>query len=108
MQARNSVNTSSPFVTIAQPGRYKVVSHIPESMIFQVETGKAVHVVPEAAPNESFVGALRVDDYPSASSKEGNLYDAEVSLPKLSPRYRAGMKVKIRIGQADPETAEGR
>jgi multidrug efflux pump subunit AcrA (membrane-fusion protein) len=84
-------------MTIARPGKMKLVADIPEAKLNWISPGSEARVVPTAMP-DSTVTAKCADISPTASKGEGGQgYQAKFDLPTLDPRLTPGMKATVRI-----------
>lgn len=88
------------FMTIAEPGRFEVLTDLDESDVAKVKLGAAVEVVPVGFDDVKLPGSVRVSDLPTAREGNGNnLYEARVALDKTDPRLRFAMRCKVLIHQ---------
>ncbi len=89
------------FMTVAEPGRFEVLTDLDEADIAKVRLGAAVEVVPSGIDDLELLGAVRVADLPTARDGNGNnLYEARVALEKTDPRLRFLMRCKVLIRQS--------
>lgn len=89
------------FMTVAEPGRFEVLTDLDEGDVAKVKLGAAVEVVPSGISDLELLGSVRVADLPTARDGNGNnLYEARVALEKTDSRLRFHMRCKVLIRQS--------
>jgi len=89
----STLKSRKVFMTVADPKKLEVKTDVEEKDVFAVSNGLAVEVVPDAAPDVTVMGRLKVDHLPS---KAGS-YGAKVELGPVPGKLRAGMRAKLTI-----------
>jgi multidrug resistance efflux pump len=92
-------------MVVADPDRLKVVTDVPESLIFEVKSGKAAEVTLVAAPDLQTMAPMKVAYLPTGRRGSKNVYRAEIEMNERDPRLRPGMQCKVSIFVDEPRDA---
>jgi HlyD family secretion protein len=95
LEKGSTVRVRDVFLTVAEPGKFKVQTDVTEADLLKARTGTAAEVsVP--ALDVKWVAPLRVSALPTSRGSDGeNLYEGTIALEKDDPRLRSGMRCKV-------------